>query len=468
METLAASSAKLLVYVENQNPRDKQTGTGFSCQAPTTRAAAAAARSRPEIRFLGYLNKHANFGYSSSLSLSFHRKTIHPISSVPALSQTRAGIEEIQTKDTTQFKSVHVKFQLKRECLFGQQFLIVGDDPMFGLWEPSNAIPLNWSEGHVWTVEMDIPCDKVMKYKFILKRGDNTILWQPGPDRILRTSETWKTITVCEDWDNAELQTLVEEDPVAHQELQTLIEEDPVAHQLMESRENSEKLTVVGNLLQPSGDPEALASANGYAQPAKKPLSEKPMTVPVENKIEQHEEKAVEFNEFAGVSFSPNPNEIVSLGVNDHPNFRRSESTENFIVPKDEKKLDTSAAMPVLVPGLTPKPTADIEESSASKADPHIGAASSVGSYKSQDFSVPELNLKEEPDIHYPISEEETETLLLNDNLEMHGKGHLQMPQLSEEKDQPDCTGEKDRVLDNDIQWGRRTLQQFLMNLGLL
>ena len=47
-----------------------------------------------------------------------------------------------------------MKFQLKRECLFGQQFLIVGDDPMFGLWEPSNAIPLNWSEGHVWTVEM--------------------------------------------------------------------------------------------------------------------------------------------------------------------------------------------------------------------------------------------------------------------------------------------------------------------------
>ncbi|XP_027067048.1 uncharacterized protein [Coffea arabica] len=438
METLAASSAKLLVYVENQNPRDKQTSTGFSCQAPTTRAAAAAAaRSRPEIRFLRYLNKHANFGYSSSLSLSFHRKTIHPISSVPALSQTSAGIEEIRAKDTTQFKSVHVKFQLQRECLFGQQFLIVGDDPMFGLWDPSNAIPLNWSEGHVWTVEMDIPCDKVMKYKFILKRGDDTILWQPGPDRILRTLETWKTITVCEDWDNAELQTLIEEDPVAHQELQTLIEEedsvahqelqtlieedpvahqelqtlieeedsvahqelqtlikeDPVAHQLTESRENSEKLTVVGNLLQPSGDPEALASTNGYAQPATKPLSEKPVTVPVENKIEQHEEQAVEFNEFAGVSFSSNPNEIVSLGVNDHPNFRRSESTENFTVPKDEKKLDTSAAMPVLVPGLTPKPTADIEESSASKADPHISTASSVGSYKSQDFSVPEINL---------------------------------------------------------------------------
>lgn len=79
-----------------------------------------------------------------------------------------------------------------------------------------------------------------------------------------------------------------------------------------------------------------------------------------------------------------------------------------------------------------------------------------------------QLNLKEEPDIHYPICEEETETLLLNDNLEMHGKGHVQKPQLSEEKDQPDYAGEKDCVLDNDIQWGRRTLQQFLMNLGLL
>lgn len=38
--------------------------------------------------------------------------------------------------------------------MFGEQFLVVGDDPMFGLWDPASAIPLNWSDGHTWTVEL--------------------------------------------------------------------------------------------------------------------------------------------------------------------------------------------------------------------------------------------------------------------------------------------------------------------------
>lgn len=53
-----------------------------------------------------------------------------------------------------QSKTVHVKFHLLKECVFGEQFLVVGDDPMFGLWDPESAVPLNWSEGHLWTVEL--------------------------------------------------------------------------------------------------------------------------------------------------------------------------------------------------------------------------------------------------------------------------------------------------------------------------
>ena len=55
---------------------------------------------------------------------------------------------------TDESKSVQVKFQLQKECMFGEQFLIVGDDPKLGLWDPSSAIPLDWSEGHVWTAEL--------------------------------------------------------------------------------------------------------------------------------------------------------------------------------------------------------------------------------------------------------------------------------------------------------------------------
>ncbi|KAF2306372.1 hypothetical protein GH714_017173 [Hevea brasiliensis] len=54
-----------------------------------------------------------------------------------------------------QSKTVHVKFHLKKKCSFGEQFALVGDDPLFGVWDPASAIPLNWSDGHVWTLELD-------------------------------------------------------------------------------------------------------------------------------------------------------------------------------------------------------------------------------------------------------------------------------------------------------------------------
>ncbi|KAF3627296.1 putative auxin transporter-like protein 2-like [Capsicum annuum] len=61
------------------------------------------------------------------------------------------------------------------------------DDPMLGSWDPSNAVPLDWSEGHVWSVELDIPSGKILSYKFIKKLDDDNILWQQDPDRILQT-----------------------------------------------------------------------------------------------------------------------------------------------------------------------------------------------------------------------------------------------------------------------------------------
>ncbi|XP_020097339.1 uncharacterized protein LOC109716361 isoform X2 [Ananas comosus] len=54
-------------------------------------------------------------------------------------------------------KTSHVKFVLHKECLFGQRFLLVGDDSNISSWDPSKAIPLEWSDGHVWTTELDLP-----------------------------------------------------------------------------------------------------------------------------------------------------------------------------------------------------------------------------------------------------------------------------------------------------------------------
>uniref|UniRef100_A0A6N2LCP2 CBM20 domain-containing protein n=1 Tax=Salix viminalis TaxID=40686 RepID=A0A6N2LCP2_SALVM len=137
-------------------------------------------------------------------------------------------------------KTVHVKFQLQKECTFGEQFFLVGEDPMIGLWDPSNAIPLDWSEGHTWSVGagkvellkdtillvfnevydtnseswQDVRIDLTMQYKFILKRSTGEIVWQPGPDRIFKTWESNSSVVIAEDWENAGAQKIMEEQAI--------------------------------------------------------------------------------------------------------------------------------------------------------------------------------------------------------------------------------------------------------------
>ncbi|CAL9121376.1 unnamed protein product [Musa textilis] len=111
------------------------------------------------------------------------------------------------------YKTVLVRFVLQMKCSFGQQFLLVGDDPMFGLWDPEKAVPLEWTSGHEWTAELDLPVGKQIQFKFILKGVSGEIKWQPGPDRCLQTWETSNTIVVSEDWEDAESQKISEEEP---------------------------------------------------------------------------------------------------------------------------------------------------------------------------------------------------------------------------------------------------------------
>ncbi|KAK4759413.1 hypothetical protein SAY87_022544 [Trapa incisa] len=109
-------------------------------------------------------------------------------------------------------KAVHVRFQLKKVCQFGEHILLVGNDPILGSWDPSGAIPMNWSDGNLWTLDLDIPIRRQIGFKFILMGSTGIIQWQPCPDRVLETWETDKAITVYEDWEDAALQRITEEE----------------------------------------------------------------------------------------------------------------------------------------------------------------------------------------------------------------------------------------------------------------
>jgi len=63
--------------------------------------------------------------------------------------------------------------------------------------------------------DQDMPAGKSILYKFILKGKEGDISWQPGSDRVIQTWETMNRIIVLEDWENAELQKIIEEDTLS-------------------------------------------------------------------------------------------------------------------------------------------------------------------------------------------------------------------------------------------------------------
>ncbi|KAA8543743.1 hypothetical protein F0562_022080 [Nyssa sinensis] len=164
--------------------------------------------SKSEITLFRSLNFSVNLSHRISFQHKFQSfaASHHSYKVLTGLETTDTGIQTIQPS-----KTVHVKFLLQKECWFGEQFLLVGDEPIIGLWNPANAIPLNWSDRHIWTVDLDIPIGKLIQFKYILRKSTGDILWQPGPDRFFRAWETNNLITIAEDWENAEVQKITEE-----------------------------------------------------------------------------------------------------------------------------------------------------------------------------------------------------------------------------------------------------------------
>ncbi|XP_020525055.1 uncharacterized protein LOC18437921 isoform X3 [Amborella trichopoda] len=107
--------------------------------------------------------------------------------------------------------SVSCSSEPEKECMFGQQFFIVGEHPSLGSWDPTAALLMDWSDGHVWTTDLEVPAGTTLLYKFILKGKLGEIEWQPGPDRVVKTWGTSSTIVISESWETAELQTITEE-----------------------------------------------------------------------------------------------------------------------------------------------------------------------------------------------------------------------------------------------------------------
>ncbi|XP_057801271.1 uncharacterized protein LOC131016578 [Salvia miltiorrhiza] len=404
-------------------------------------------------------------------------------------SQKNLGNKAIQTVSLDQPKTVRVRFKLHKQCAFGQQFLVVGDDPNLGLWDPSSGVPLNWSEGHVWTAEVDVPCSKVVSYKFILEEIDGTISWQPGPDRFLETWDTAKTISVSEDWDSPDFQNVVEEETIVVDDLNesTFIaanwdqtsdvgeeEVDANVSSLLIAEDLNRGVVEEGNnVMKEELDVNECTSGH----------SDEPSMLMVAENITEEQDSSVAGEE----------EEETMLG--DHGRMATNGSDSSTL--KHETRLDIVEGFPVLVPGLATFPP---EEVAAEEAEAEAKASSIVRSTTAVSDEIAEVTttvFDEIEDSTYPkqknnitVEDTATESDEIEDSSDLNPRNNNTVEDTTTESVETEGATTKLEIrvsaaqhhaeasevtvveeklrLNNDRQWGRRALHKFLANLGFM
>ncbi|KAK1299502.1 hypothetical protein QJS10_CPB14g01737 [Acorus calamus] len=293
------------------------------------------------------------------------------------------------------------------------------------MWDPSNAIPLEWADDHIWTAELDIPVGKMIQFKFILRGLSGEILWQPGSDRVFQTWETKSTIVVSEDWDDPGLQRITEEGPLA-----AMVEESSVLEDKMGNNGlTQDDLTSIKDI-DPLTDNEEdqMNIVNGKGETVKHSEGDRPVLVPglpplpISDPIEEVFSDEVVNGRIAtgasdsdgGDDFNVTKDDLTS--IKDIGPLTDNEEDQMIIVNgKGETVKNSEGDLPVLVPGLPPLPISDpIEEVFSDEVvNGRIttGASASDGG---DDFNVTEDDLTSIKDIDPLTDNEEDQMNIVN------------------------------------------------------
>eukprot|EP00879_Flechtneria_rotunda_P010925 GHRR01011416.1.p1 GENE.GHRR01011416.1~~GHRR01011416.1.p1 ORF type:complete len:304 (+),score=119.92 GHRR01011416.1:397-1308(+) len=63
----------------------------------------------------------------------------------------------------------------------GQEVFLVGSHPCLGEWSAEAALPLTWTDGHVWQASIEVPADCIdLEYKAVLRSPNGNVLWEKG------------------------------------------------------------------------------------------------------------------------------------------------------------------------------------------------------------------------------------------------------------------------------------------------
>ncbi|KOM51814.1 hypothetical protein LR48_Vigan09g047300 [Vigna angularis] len=238
----------------------------------------------------------------------------------------------------------------------------IGDDPTLGSWDPLEALSMTWSEGHIWTAEKDMLVGKSIQFKFILKGKEGDIIWQPGSDRVIQTWETVNTITVCEDWENEELQKITEEERLTKPDKEPQIDSEVSAsteildnpHNELDSNASEIKAVEIPLTAPLTDNSSSFSTEIRYVIVVENIIFHEDLIKNTSSKLNEKIERSEESADSAG-----NDDIIHDLGNNGSTASLNEEGT----VVESSLLFDFEGG-PVLVPGLTIPPIEPTNEAS--------------------------------------------------------------------------------------------------------
>jgi hypothetical protein len=134
----------------------------------------------------------------------------NPASNFCRLIPTRLGAVAAPTAKylvKAEYGSVTIRFAVSKPCEFGSRLGIVGSLGQLGLWDASQALQLEWSDGHVWRGEIDVPLSDLLEsppgeqveYKYVIQGKDGAVYWMEGENLHLPPLEYGTTALVVQD-----------------------------------------------------------------------------------------------------------------------------------------------------------------------------------------------------------------------------------------------------------------------------
>lgn len=108
------------------------------------------------------------------------------VAAAPAVKEAVAEVAEAAEEAVAAAAApVSVEIAVRRETSPGQDVWLVGSHPALGVWDLSNALALEWTEGHVWraTIEVDPTQTPTIEYKAVLKCADGPTIWEGGDNK---------------------------------------------------------------------------------------------------------------------------------------------------------------------------------------------------------------------------------------------------------------------------------------------